>query len=302
MAVQSADAPTFEPQCADSIRVAVLVTCFNRKEVTLRCLDALFVQSLTNCSLQVFVVDDASNDGTLDAIAKKFPQVQLFSGTGDLFWNHGMHLAFSQALPHDFDYYFWLNDDTLLFDSALEAMLQTAQKMKQNGVEPIVAGNTMNPDTGKHSYGGIAYGPRFRHGALRLAPCSPDHEVPCDTMNGNCTLIPRAVVQKLGNLDKSFRHNFGDFDYGLRAKASGFAIYMTPGFVGACSDNSMVGTWRDANASLAVRWSHLNSPKGCPWPEWTLFAKRHLGPFWFLYAISPSARVICGSLLAGKIW
>jgi GT2 family glycosyltransferase len=120
-------------------------------------------------------------------------------------------------------------------------------------------------------------------------------------MNGNCTLIPRAVVQKLGNLDKSFRHNFGDFDYGLRAKASGFAIYMTAGFVGACSDNSFAGTWRDENASLAVRWAHLNSPKGCPWPEWPIFAKRHLGPFWFLYAVSPFARVIWGSLLAGKL-
>ena len=300
MAVQSADALTPKPQCAALIRIAVLITCFNRREVTLRCLDALSGQSLTNCSLQVFVVDDASKDGTFEAISRRFPEVRLYSGTGDLFWNHGMHMAFGLALREDFDYYFWLNDDTVLFEPALEAMLQAARRLKQDGVEPIIVGNTMNPDTGQHSYGGIVRGTGFGQRAFRLAHFNPDHEEPCDTMNGNCTLIPRVVANKLGNLDKRFRHNFGDVDYGLRAKAHGFAIYMTPGFVGACSENTIAGTWRDTTASLAVRWSHINSPKGCPWPEWPLFAKRHLGPFWFLYAISPFARVICGSLLAGR--
>jgi GT2 family glycosyltransferase len=120
-------------------------------------------------------------------------------------------------------------------------------------------------------------------------------------MNGNCTLIPRVVAKKLGNLDKRFHHNFGDLDYGLRAKANGFHIYMARGFVGACSENSIAGTWRDPNASLPVRWSYINSPKGCPWPEWPLFAKRHLGPLWFIYAVSPYARVILQSVLNRRL-
>jgi GT2 family glycosyltransferase len=300
LAAQSAVALKSNPQTAALIRVAVLITCFNRREVTLRCLDSLFAQSLANCSLQVFVVDDASEDGTLDAIALRFPEARLFSGTGDLFWNHGMHTAFSMALPEDFDYYLWLNDDTVLFDSALHAMLQAAHRMKQDGIEPIIAGNTMNPDTGRHSYGGILRR-RFGQRVLHLARFNSDREEPCDTMNGNCTLIPRAVVKKLGNLDKRFHHNFGDLDYGLRAKANGFAIYMAPGFVGACSENTVAGTWRDPDASFQVRWSHILSPKGCPWPEWPLFAKRHLGPLWFVYAVSPYVRVILQSLFNRRL-
>jgi GT2 family glycosyltransferase len=210
-----------------------------------------------------------------------------------------MHMAFSMALPEDFDYYLWLNDDTVLFESALDTMLQAAQKMQRDDMEPIIVGNTINPATGEHSYGGIVRRPLQR--VLSLAPFNPGREEPCDTMNGNCTLIPRVVAKKLGNLDKSFHHNFGDLDYGLRAKANGFDIYMARGFVGACSENSIAGTWRDPNASLPVRWSYINSPKGCPWPEWPLFAKRHLGPLWFIYAVSPYARVILQSILNRKL-
>jgi GT2 family glycosyltransferase len=300
LTVDSTGAITSRASGENLIRVAVLMTCFNRRETTLRCLDALFAQDLPDCVVQVFVVDDASTDGTYEAIAERFPAIQLGAGTGDLFWNRGMHRAFDLALAEDFDYYFWLNDDTILFKSALSQMLKTAHQMEHLGVEPIIVGNTLNPDTKQHSYGGIVKG-RGIERAFRLAQPASDRAEACDTMNGNCTLIPRSVTQKLGNLDIRFQHNFGDVDYGLRAKAQGFAIYMSPGYVGACKENTELGTWRDRNASFSKRWSHLNSPKGCPWPEWLLFSRRHLGPLWFLYAVSPYARVILESVLTGRL-
>jgi GT2 family glycosyltransferase len=301
LAVESKGDKTSWTQRDNLIRVAVIITCFNRREVTLRCLDALSRQNLPNCDVQTFVVDDASTDGTYQAISTRFPEVRLASGTGNLFWNRGMRLAFGLALAEDFDYYFWLNDDTVLFSSAIHEMLETAARMRRDGIEPIIVGNTIDPVTRQHSYGGIVRRPGFRHGAFSLAHPNPDFAETCDTMNGNCTLIPRLVAQKIGNLDESFCHNFGDLDYGLRAKAQGFSIFMAPGFVGECSENPIAGTWRDTGASLPVRWSQLNSPKGCPWPEWPLFAKRHLGPLWYLYAVSPFVRVILQSILNGRL-
>jgi GT2 family glycosyltransferase len=283
------------------IRVAVLITCFNRREMTLRCLDALFAQDLPNCAVRVFVVDDASTDGTYDAIAERFPKVQLISGTGDLFWSRGMHMAFGLALAEDFDYYLLLNDDTFLFKNAISKMLSTAHEMKQHGVEPIIVGNTLNPDTKQLSFGGILQGQGVWQRTFRMARHNPDRAEACDTMNANCTLIPRAVAQRVGNLDKAFQHRFGDVDYGLRAKAQGFAIYMAPGFVAECREDADTGTWRDRNAGFRRRWAYLNSPKGCPWPEWVLFAKRHLGPLWFLYAVSPFAKVILQSVLNRRL-
>jgi GT2 family glycosyltransferase len=300
LTVDRADDNTSSTSRADLLRVAVLMTCFNRREMTLRCLDALFAQDLSDCVIDVFVVDDASTDGTYDAIAKRFSKVRLFSGTGDLFWNRGMHMAFGFALAEDFDYYLWLNDDTFLFNDAISRMLKTAREMRHQGIEPIIVGNTLNPDTKKLSYGGIVIEQRIGKSAFRMAQPNPDRAEACDTMNGNCTLIPRGVAQRIGNLDNAFHHNLGDVDYGLRAKAQGFAIYMAPGFVAECRNDPDTGTWRDSNAGFRRRWAHLNSPKGCPWPEWPLFAKRHLGPLWFLYAVSPFAKVILQSALKAK--
>jgi GT2 family glycosyltransferase len=45
-------------------RIAVLLTCFNRKQKTLACLEALFNQTLpADTSLTTYLVDEASTDG-----------------------------------------------------------------------------------------------------------------------------------------------------------------------------------------------------------------------------------------------
>src|SRR5579875_4150500 len=89
--------------------VAVLMTCFNRREQTLRCLQHLFAQTaLTQISLHVVLLDDASTDGTAEAVREAFPDVQLMRGTGQLYWNRGMRMAFAEALRRGFDFYLWL--------------------------------------------------------------------------------------------------------------------------------------------------------------------------------------------------
>jgi GT2 family glycosyltransferase len=113
-------------------------------------------------------------------------------------------------------------------------------------------------------------------------------------MNGNCILIPRAIAKQVGNLDASFRHGMGDFDYGFRARASGFEIYVAAGFVGTCVVNPTEGTWRDRTASFTARWRNLVSVKVLPPREWLLYTRRHYGPRWPLYAISPYLKTILG--------
>jgi GT2 family glycosyltransferase len=75
-------------------------------------------------------VDDGSTDDTATAVSQRFPQVKILQGTGSLFWNGGMRIAFAQALQHDYDYYLWLNDDTVLYPNALETLLTTAQTLQ----------------------------------------------------------------------------------------------------------------------------------------------------------------------------
>ena len=270
------------------IRIAVLMTCFNRKSMTLETLDSLFGQKyVENLDVTVYLVDDHSSDGTGPAVVQRFPQVILLQGSGSLFWNGGMRKAFAAALATDFDSYIWLNDDTRLEDDALHRLIACAMDIGDPPGSAIVVGSIRDPYTGERSYGGV----QKKRSGLRLdfVPQLPDDSraVRCDTMNGNLTLIPTAVASRLGNLDDAFQHQLGDFDYGLRAGKAGIPVFIAPGYFGYCRDNPSSGTWRDSTLSLKKRWRHLTSPKGAPPREWFLYTRRHFGWRWPFYFVSP---------------
>lgn len=278
--------------------IAVLMTSFNRREHTLSCLERLFEQARGENAklfdLTVVLVDDGSTDGTAKAVHWMFPEVFLLEGDGSLYWNRGMHRAFAYALERKSDFYLWLNDDTLLLPGALHRLWTAMQQLAQAKIAAIVTGSTCDEHSGKLSYGGMRWSGDWLRQAVGIEP--GDELIPCDTMNGNCTLIPHAIAQALGNLDPAFQHSFGDFDYGFRARAAGFPIFVAPGLFGSCSDNSHEGTWRDPKASFLKRWRHLNSPKGSPFGEWSLYCRRHLGPLWPLYAVSPYVKTLAGAM------
>ena len=88
--------------------IAAILTCFNRKEKTRKCLESLF-RILPDCD--VYITDDGSTDGTNEMLHKYFPQVYVVSGNGNLFWSRGMYTAWKEAVKGNYEYYLWLNDD-----------------------------------------------------------------------------------------------------------------------------------------------------------------------------------------------
>lgn len=278
-------------------RIAVLIASFNRRELTLACLTALCAQcGVGDIEVDIFLVDDDSSDGTANAIRLHFPGIRLLHGNGTLFWNGGMRVAFAAAMRVGFDAYVLLNDDTILYGDALRRAIDCAESTLAAGKAAIVAGSTYSTTSGKQSYGGLAM--RKKGMTAHFDPIEPDPFAirQCDTMNANFALIPAQVARVVGNLDARFRHQFGDLDYGLRARRAGFDIVIVPGFVGTCTENSARGTWRDLNATLPVRWKDLLSPKGVPLKEWFLFTGRHYGWRFPYYAVSPYLKTIASSL------
>jgi GT2 family glycosyltransferase len=274
-------------------RVAALATSFNRRNFTLACLHSLFSQrGIEHLELTVFLVDDGSKDGTAIAVSEQFPKVRLLQGDGNLYWNGGMRKVFATAMKEDFDAYLWVNDDSKFYDDAVQRAVACAEAQCALNAPAIVVGSMRDPNTGLRSYGGF----RKRGNGLRLEfdPVTPDNSIalPCHTMNGNFTLVPAPVAKVLGNLDKTFRHQIGDLDYGLRANRAGIPVLVAPGYFGVCSDNSSERTWRDSSLSRKQRWAHLMSPKGAPIPEWFTYTYRHFGWRWPLYALSPYLKTL----------
>jgi GT2 family glycosyltransferase len=282
--------------------IATLITCFNRKQKTLDCLAALTRGDSTDVALAIYLVDDGSTDGTAAAVSAAYPQVTIVRGDGNLFWNGGMRLAFATALERDYDYYLWLNDDTLLYPEALAVLLHTADLVAARGDDlATIVGSTCDPDTGAFTYGGMVRDSWWR--PLRF-PQVPPSDVPkqCDTLNGNCVLIPRSVARIVGNLDPAFTHYMGDIDYGLRAKKQGCTVWIAPGYLGTCAENTRPSNWREAVADQpwSRQWQQIDRPKGLtlttvtlsPIAEWKAFAQRHAGPLWPIFWLYPYRRLL----------
>ncbi len=270
------------------MRVAVIISVHNRKAKTLACLESFFYQQNLpqELTIQVLMVDDGSTDGTSDAVHAQFPTIRILPGTGNLFWCGGMRMAFGTALKEDFDFYLWLNDDTILVPDALTRILRTSFNFDHRA---IVVGSTQDPQSGELTYGGVKRLHRWK--PLRFTRISPaSSPIPVETMNGNVVLIPRIVAHNIGNLDPIFTHGIGDYDYGLRAQKAGFNVYLAPGYYGFCKRNPDI--IKTEGVSFQKYWASVISYKGLPPKEWHVFAKRYAGIFWFMFWASPYIRAL----------
>lgn len=257
--------------------IAVAMTVHNRRETTLACLRSLFGQADTAAGLTVYLVDDGCTDGTGPAVQRSFPDCVVIPGTGNLFWGGGMALAMSEAIKHPCDFILWLNDDVVLRAGAIRALISTyAEAMQNSGLPAIIAGAMTDPTSGKVTYAGFRR--RNRWHPAQVTPVHPQNGmlVACDAMNGNCVLIPRAVVDAIGPVDAALVHRYGDIDYGYRARRAGFDIVLAPEPVGTCSRNPRQ-TEAHPNLTPLARWNALTAPSGIPLRPMFRFLWRHGG-------------------------
>ena len=281
-------------------RLAVVAACYNRKATTVRSLSALDQQTVrASARLDVFLLDDRSPDGTAGAVRAAFPAVHVLEGTGGLFWSGGMRLAFGEALKRDYDFYVWLNDDTILMPDALERLVKAYQTLRTSGrPNSIIVASVGDPHSGQVTYGGARRTSRihpFKYALIQPA----DEPRECDVMNGNCVLIPRPVASLVGNMSSHYTHAISDHDYALRARRLGCSVWVAPGYFGTCSRNTAVGSREDAPLPLRKRWKQVCGPKGLPLRDWYHFSREHGGPLWPVFWLMPYARLLFTSLVAG---
>ena len=258
--------------------IAVLITCHNRKLKTLKCLTALYNATLPkNHTIDIFLVDDGCSDGTALAVKKNFPEVNIIEGTGHLYWNQGMRLAWqSAAQKKDYDFYLWLNDDTCLKKNGLNELIITSQ-IKENNA--IVVGNCCN-STGDFTYGG-----KSKNGLPKSGNLIPNGKIQlCDRFNGNVVIIPKSVFLKLGFLCDRYLHKYGDIDYGLSARNKNISIFSTQSFNAYCESNPLAD-WLDKNKTPnpISRVKIMRGPKGLNMSDYIVFRKKFNKRNWFLY-------------------
>lgn len=250
-------------------RIAVLITCHNRKSKTIKCLEALFDADFCGMNLSVYLVDDGSTDGTRELVEKIFPSVNIIAGSGSLFWSRGMFSAWSAAVVNNYDYYLWLNDDVRLHRESIRVLMSDIDAIGDgNGV---VSGKIED----ESCLGSVIYGGSSKSGAI-----VKDNVVPVDVinMNGNAVLVSKNICDKVGIIDPFYWHDLGDVDYGYRVRLHGFRVVVSSQIVGSCSVNKICRV-RKPGVGVIDRFRNLYSPLGSPPRIAFYFRRRHFGFF-----------------------
>lgn len=254
------------------MKVTVILTCFNRKEKTIRCITSIAEQN-PEIEFQFVIVDDNSSDGTKAAIEATSCNSDIISGNGSLYWAGGMRTGIEKYLktkPYA-EYVLFVNDDVNFKGGIVSKLIEESIDKSQ----AVIVGATCD-DTGKFTYGAMQLIiPRKRDLYKQIRP--EDGTIECDTFNCNCVLLPDAVVRQAGNFDPAYTHSLADIDYGLKLRRMGVRIFSSEEYVGICYPNSNKGTWTDTSLSRGERLRKKESPKGAPTKQWFYFLRKNFG-------------------------
>lgn len=277
--------------------IMLLIVCRNRREMTLTALDRIRRQA-ANMQVSIAVFDDASSDGTPEAIAAAHPDVHIIHGDGNAFWNGGLYRLWSAMRDALVDAFLWLNDDTWLDDDAFGRLAAAWRQMEERtGSNRFILIGATRGSNAEVTYGGldVVWSPL----AFRIVPALPDQAElrPIDTFNGNLVLVTKEVVEAIGVNEPRYFHNLGDVDYGLRARRAGVPIMLLPGTLGLCEGNAAKRQRGYGSRQLSVfeQWRKVNTHHGLPPRSWLLFTRRHSGGYWPLHFLLPYRHLL-------KVW
>lgn len=220
--------------------ISVITVSWNTRELLRVSLQSL-LQELSDpffdSSYEVFLVDNASADGSAEMVAKDFPQVKLMANDS----NRGFAAANNQAMNiAKGDFVLLLNPDTVVHPGGIKNLITFMRSHEKAGV---VAPQLLNSDGSIQrscrqfpTFLGMVYE------LLGLSRLFPNHEIfrqykmldwqhdderQVDQPEGACLLARRQVIEEVGTLDEGFFMLFEEVDWCYRIKEKGWQIWFT---------------------------------------------------------------------------
>ena len=265
------------------VNIAVLLTCHNRKNKTIACLQSFYsAKKPSHFSVDVYLTDDGSTDDTSETIAEMFPSVNVIKGNGNLFWAGGMRLAWEIAMKNkSYDKYLLLNDDVVLRSDFFYRFQETdTYALKHFGKQGIYSGSTIDMKSNKITYGASRIKSfLFIVKTYRIEPT--DKPQKCDITNANILWVSKEAVETLGVFDARYTHGIADYDYSMKARKKNIPVLLTAGVCGECTHDHGKN-WRNNEYSLKERIAYLKSPKGLAYNEYLYYVSKHF-PFFVPY-------------------
>ena len=218
-------------------RVDVGVVTWNTAELTSQALRRL-VEVDHGCDLRLLVHDNASSDGTPDALSAAVPQAEVVRGQRNLGFARAVNLLLARS---DAPWFLALNSDAWPEPGAIGALLRTAESRPRAGA---VAARLVRPDGvlehSTHPFPTVglalvdALGLRARlprrWAERRMLQGAWDHDRPrqVDWAVGAALLLRRQAVAEVGDFDERFFMYVEDLEWCHRAGRHGWETWFEP--------------------------------------------------------------------------
>jgi GT2 family glycosyltransferase len=215
---------------SSSPSVVVIVLTWNGREDTLRCLESL--QAVDYPNWEMLVVDNGSEDGTVDAVRTAYPGVTVIETGRNLGYTGGNNVGVEAALNRGAEFILILNNDTVVPSELLQAFVRAAGQYPDAGV--FGAKIYFLHDPYRLWYGGASWSPRallsFENLGGGVLDNGKDFEQVRDTpaVFGAAMFFRAAVVRTVGMLDDRFFLLYEEVDWCFRARRAGFRCLFVP--------------------------------------------------------------------------
>jgi GT2 family glycosyltransferase len=243
------------------MRVVAVVLSWNGREDTLAALDSLQ-------GIDTVVVDNGSGDGSADAVAEQFPEVELVRAGVNLGFAAGNNVGIRRALDRGAEWVLLVNNDAIVGPGLLDALAEAAAARPDAGV---LACKVLFAGSERLWYAGAGFDPylgRSRHQGFGNAD-APGALGDTARATGAAMAVSRAAIEAAGLLDEELFLYAEDLEWSLRIREAGFAVVYVPAArvrhrvsAAAGGAGSPTTSYYETRNMLAVVERHRPLPRG----------------------------------------
>jgi hypothetical protein len=209
-------------------RVAVIILNWNRKADTLRCLASIELSNYP--AADVTVIDNASTDGSVEAVESAHPEVRIIRNATNLGYAGGNNVGLRTALDEGYPYVLILNNDTVVDAGAIEKLVALAEASPDAGIVAPAICYLDQPELVWSAGGTIDWAGGRVESTYVDIPASrlPQGAFSVDHVTGCCLLLRAEAIRKAGLIDPRFFLYFEETEWCVRVVRRGYSILVEP--------------------------------------------------------------------------
>jgi GT2 family glycosyltransferase len=209
-----------------SLVVSVILNT-NHRDDTLECLASLAASTYPNH--RAIVLDNASNDGSVEAIHAAFPDVRVIALERNLGYAGNNNVGIAAALAQGADWVFVLNEDTALGPDCIAALVEAAERSERTGIVGPMVYHHDEPGVIQSAGGRLSRSWESFHDGQNVADEGQFPEPRrVDWISGCAILVRRAVIEQVGPIDVRYFYYWEETEWCLRAARAGWHVVHVP--------------------------------------------------------------------------